>query len=67
MKYQANRPPPVSTQDKVRTAHAAMVTATNAYHQANAVLLSATESPDPPQTAFDAAYLNHYIQREYNL
>ena len=67
IKYQANRPPPVSTQDKVRTAHAAMVTATNAYHQANAVLLSATDSPDPPQTAFDAAYLNHYIQREYNL
>ena len=27
---------------------AAMVTATNIYHQANAVLLSATKPPDPP-------------------
>ena len=64
VKYLATLSPPASnipTTAQLQTKHAAMVAATNAYHQANA-MLAATSTPD-----LDAAYLNTYFQRECNL
>jgi len=65
VKYMASLSPPVSTiptTAQLKTKHAAMVAATTAYHQANAMILAAQSTPD-----LDATYLNHYIQHEYNL